>query len=305
MITLLTGNNDFEIRHNLGRIIDDFAGTAEVVDGSELEISQLPDLLAGVTLFASERLVVIKDLSSNKTVWGKLPEWLPRVSDDIHVVLVEPSPDKRTSTYKAIAKLANVQIYTKWGERDTMQAEAWVEQEAKRQGLDITPKAVRFLVQRVGLDQWMLADAIAKLAAVEDGSEDAITKYVEPNPTESVFLLMESALGGDSKKIMGVVEVLKATQDAYMTFGLLSGQIYQLAALSATSKSTADVAKDVGAHPFALGKLAPHAKKLGALKVKKLVNLYADTDKAMKSSGADPWILVESALIETTVLVKS
>ncbi len=98
MITLLSGENSFEIDRQLRQIVAEFGGAAEKFDGVELEVRQLPDLLMGMSLFAAQRLVIIRELSANKGVWEVLPEWLERQSEDTHVVLIEPKPDKRTKT---------------------------------------------------------------------------------------------------------------------------------------------------------------------------------------------------------------
>lgn len=43
----------------------------------------------GVSLFATKRLIVIRGLSENKVIWPVFGDWLPKVSDDIHLVLIE------------------------------------------------------------------------------------------------------------------------------------------------------------------------------------------------------------------------
>jgi len=104
MITLLSGDNTFEIEQELVAIVRDFDGIAERIDGAELELRQLPDLMMGGTLFADKRLIVIKNLSENKAVWPYFGDWIARISDDISIVLVESRPDKRTTTYKELKK---------------------------------------------------------------------------------------------------------------------------------------------------------------------------------------------------------
>src|SRR5664280_1253944 len=96
VITLLVGENSFEIQRALDAIISDFDGNVEKIEGSELQVSQLPDIFMGVSLFADKRLVVIRNLFENKAVWPVLGDWTDKISDDIHLVLVEPKPDKRT-----------------------------------------------------------------------------------------------------------------------------------------------------------------------------------------------------------------
>jgi DNA polymerase III delta subunit len=120
MITLLTGENSFENERALQRLVAASTVSIERVDGASLEMKQLPDLLMGATLFADKRLVVIRNLSENKSLWNDFGTWLPRVSDDIHLVLVEPKPDKRTKTYKDLQKVASIQESKAWTDRDGM-----------------------------------------------------------------------------------------------------------------------------------------------------------------------------------------
>lgn len=301
MITVLTGENSFEIARALDAIIESFGGTPEKFDGSELELAQLPDLLLGGMLFASERLIIIKELSANKALWDVLPEWLEKVSADTRIVLVEPKPDKRTKTFKELKKHADVKEFDLWGERDTYAAEVWVADEAARQGMALDKKSAHALVERVGLDQWQLYHAIEKLSVLDEITPDVITDIVEPNPSENVFNLLDAALRGDVKKVSDMIAVLQRTQDPYMTFGLLSGQAFQLVALANSSKPSSELASTIGAHPYALSKLAPHAKAFGKSGTKKIVRIFADTDVAMKSSATDPWLLIEKALVQSAI----
>lgn len=301
MITLFVGENSFELQRALDKVAAAFSGVAEKYDGEELELSQLPDLLLGGTLFASERLIIIKNLSSNKQLWDVLPQWLEKTDSDIHLVLIEPKPDKRTKTFKDLKKHANLQEFHPWSDRDTTLAEAWVGNEAKQHGMSLDRKLARQLVARVGLDQWQLFHAIEKLAVLDTVTSQTIEEHIEANPTENVFNLLDSALRGDAKKVSQMIQTLQLSQDPYMTFGLLSGQVFQLAVLASTDRPAAEIASGIGAHPYALGKLAPHAKRLGKGGTKRLLSIFADTDVTMKSTGHEPWLLIENALVKAAV----
>ena len=298
MITLLVGENSFEVTKAIQKLAADFDGVAEKIDGSELEQRQLPDLLAGATLFADKRLVIIKNLSDNKTLWTNFVDFIPRVSDDVHLVIVEPKPDKRTKTYKDLQKVANVQEFKVWGERDDRIAEEWVAREAKSLGFELDKKSAVKLVRQIGVDQWQLYRALEKLAMVDTVTPEIIEKVIDTNPTENVFHLFDAALKGDSKKVQQMVATLQLTEDPYRLFGLLSGQAFQLVALVLGEKPSAEVAKDIGVHPYALSQLAPHAKSLGKAKVKKIIDAFAEADADMKSLGVEPWILLERALLK-------
>ncbi|MDN5275270.1 MAG: polymerase subunit delta [Candidatus Saccharibacteria bacterium] len=300
MITLLTGENSFENERALQRLVAETTILVERVDGASLTIKQLPDLLMGATLFAEKRFVVLRNLSENKSLWSDFGTWLPRISDDIHVVLVEAKPDKRTKTYKDLQKVASIQESKSWTDRDGLKAEQWVVTEAKRLGFELDKKCAHFLVARVGIDQWQLSQALEKLAVVGTVSLEVIETLIEANPTENVFNLLETALRGDTPRIREMVQTLEVNEDPYRLFGLLSSQGFQLAALSVTDKASSEVAKELGAHPFVLSKLAPHARKLGSSGARKLIMALAEADSGMKTSSGEPWLLIERALIKIT-----
>ena len=302
MITVLAGENSFEISRELERLATDFDGTAEKFDASELELRQFPDLVMGATLFADKRLVIIKDLSENKALWNMLSEWLSRVSDDVHLVLVDEKPDKRTKTYKDLQKAADVHEFKLWSERDMPQAEKWVNEEALRLGVSLDKKSVHLLVSRVGAEQWLLFQALQKLAVLDRVTPETIEEVIDANPTENVFNLFEAALKGDTTRVGRMIETLRLGEDVYRLFGLLSTQAFQLLALGLTDKSSAEVAKGLGAHPFALSKLSPHAGRLGKTGVKKVFAAFVEADSAAKTSATDPWILLERALMKVANL---
>lgn len=298
MITVLTGDNSFEIERALQQIIAEAALVVERVDGATLDIKHLPDLLMGATLFAQKRLVVIRNMSENKSLWADFGSWLARVSDDIHVVLIEPKPDKRTKTYKDLQKIADIQESKAWTERDGSRAEQWVIGEAKQRGYELDKKCARLLVERVGIDQWLLDQALEKLAVVDSVTPELILEIIEANPAENVFNLLETALRGNASRLPSMIATLEVAEDPYRLFGLLSSQGFQLAALSVTDKSPSEVAKDLGAHPFVLSKLAPHATRLGHSGSRRLIGALAEADSGMKTSSGEPWLLIERALVK-------
>jgi DNA polymerase III delta subunit len=297
MITLLIGENSFEIQRVLDEIISDFDGNVEKIEGSELSVSQLPDIFMGVSLFADKRLVVIRNLSENKSVWPVLSDWLPKISDDIHVVLVEPKPDKRTSTFKSLQKTADVREFVQWSDRDTVVAEKWVANEAEKLDLQLNKNLIQTLVRWVGIDQWQLFYALEKLSLTEEISEESIKNIIEPNPVENVLNLFETALRGDRKNLMEMLKILKQTEDVYRLTALLSSQAFQVLAVASAGKGD-NVARDFAVHPYVVSKLSPIAKRIGKSNASKIIGIFTELDDDIKLSRAEPWLLVERALIK-------
>jgi DNA polymerase-3 subunit delta len=302
MITLLYGENNFELTRALQQIAAGFRGREERIDAVDMELRHLPDLLMGATLFAEKRLVIIKNVSENKRIWDALPDWFERLSDDIHLVLVETKPDKRSRTYKALQKKAEVKEFAAWTERDVSKAEQWATLEAKQLGFDLDKKSAHTVVARAGVDQWRLHYALQKLAVVPRVTPEVVEDLIEANPTENVFNLLEAALKGDMVRVKNMLETLEASEDPYRLFGLLSAQVFQLAALSVSEMPANEVAKDLGAHPFALSKLTSYAKKLGKSRIRQVVAAMAEADTSLKTSAADPWLLIERALVKISTI---
>lgn len=303
MITWLVGENSFEVREALKKIEAGFNGLAEKYDGSEVTLAQLPDLLMGVSLFSSERLVIIRDITTNSFLWEKISDWLPRINDDIHVVFIDTKPDKRTTSYKALKAVATIQEFPAWGDRDTSKAEQWLDTRAKNQSIGIGRNEIRQLVNRVGVDQWKLASALEVLSLADEITSRTIDEVIPPNPTENVFQLLDLALDGNGRGVAQSIKTLSLQEDPYAIFGLVSSQVLTLAAVT-FGESSDVVAKDFSVHPFVASKLTRHAKKLGNAKVAHIVELCAQTDAEFKRFKAEPWLLIERFLLNVATVAK-
>jgi len=296
MITLLTGDNSFEINETLRSLVDAFDGRAEKIDGSTLELKNLPDLLMGSTLFAEKRLVIIKGLSQNSSVWEKLPDWLPRLSDDIQLVLVDEKPDKRTTSYKEVKKAADVKEFFSWTDRDRSFAESWVEKRAKTMNLSLDKKLAHQIVERVGLDQWQLAQALEKLSLLDEITSETITATIDASPSENVFQLFETALDGRANELHDMIRTLELTEEPYKLFALLSSQAFQLAAV-AHAEGDDNPPKDFAIHPYVAQKLSRHANRIGKSGTTRILKAFAKADADLKISRGDPWLQIEKTLL--------
>lgn len=297
MITLLVGSNTYAVREFLDETSKryDSHGISRH-GGGELSEDNLPELLQGASLFASERLVIIKDASSNKNIWGELAEWLEKVPEEIHLVLQESSPDKRTKTYKTLQKTAEIKDLKELNEYE---AAKWLVEYAKKQGKAMGQSEASYLVDRVGVDQWQLSHELQKLLAVNDISKQRIDDVVEPAPQANVFALIDAALQGRKNVISEQIKILETQEDPYRLFGLLSSQVFQLATISqAKDISVEKIAKDLKVHPYPLKKLKPLANKLSKREVKKIIDSVAELDLQLKTSAGEPWLLLERTLIK-------
>ena len=96
MIKIFYGDD----RVRAGQEIKKFLGEEyEVVEGVDLTENDLPSLMMGNSLFSEKRKILIRDLTTNKNVCEKLPEYLKTPHD---VAIMETKLAKNSAFYKAM-----------------------------------------------------------------------------------------------------------------------------------------------------------------------------------------------------------
>lgn len=300
MIYFLTGTNEFAARQALDKLVaaassKHDAHAIERIDGEGLDIARLPDLLQGGSLFATERLVILRDAAKNKALWEALGDWTERVSDEITLVILEPSPDKRTRTYKQLQKHGKSHDFSELNEHELAK---WAVATAQAEGVTLDAKTAAYLVRQVGTNQWLLNSELQKLIAAGPEINTAkIDQLVEPNPQASAFELLDAVLQGQQTKASELLARLKASEDPYKLYGLLVSQIQTLAVVAtAAGKAPDAIAKEAGIHPFVVKKTQPLARKLRYAQLQKVIAAVALADTQMKSTGIEPWVLLEQCL---------
>jgi len=296
MITLLTGPNTYATAQAVRAKTQAFSGEVETYDASELEPRNLPDLFMGATLFSPNRLVILRSVSANKTIWTELEQWIERVPDETEIVLVDNAPDKRTKTYKQLQKHATIKEHAELSEPELV---SWLQTHARQSEVELPPDVVRYLISYVGHDQWRLRSELEKLLLAEKPiTRELIQDIAEPYPEATAFELLDSVFSGNEKRVHELIALLREREDPYQFFGLLSSQVLALLAITvAGSRRSDDIARDMGLHPFVVRKLSIVANKLGKRSVEMLVDRLAHADERIKTTGVDPWRQLEITIL--------
>ncbi len=296
MIRVLTGTNRYSQEQQLAALAANGV-EVELLDGSELSREQLQASTMAQSLFSQQRTVVLKRVSDNKALWSELPKWLENVAEHITLLLLEPTPDKRTSTYKWLSKHAQIESHDTWTEASTAEAMRWLVDHAKAHSVQLDASMAKQLLQRVGYDQWQLHHAVEKLALRPEGSSLSLQDIIDSSPQGSAFSLLEAALNGDKQMVLSLTDSLRRNEDPYRVFGLLASQVTQLALLSVAEVAVQTIATDTGSHPYSLRKLQPYVARLGQARVASITKRFASADKRIKSTDVDVWMVIEQQLL--------
>ena len=296
MIYLLCGNNEFEKRAALAALV----GDADVVrrDGEELTLADMQEITIGQTLFTQSSVYVISKLSENSDIWPQLPDM--QFDDDKTIILVESKLDKRTKTYKWLQKTAKTQEFVPLSDRQKPQLISWCEVQARERGYKLTRTQIGTLIDRLGFDQLRLSNFLDQLSLVEEITDELIDQLVPLARSENVFDLFIAALSKDYETVHNIISYLESESGldgAYQTMGLLASQATNMAALVLAGADNKTVAADLSVNPYVLQRLSSSARTVDIEHLRRINDALFQADLQMKTTGVNPWLLIETALV--------
>src|SRR5574344_459171 len=132
-------------------------------------IEQLKDILSEVTFFGTHKLVIIKDTNLKFDI-----ELLNNIDQDIKVIIIEDSVDKRTANYKNLSKIGIVEEF-KMLDRRAMTTNVY--DLIKKYNIDISFNVADYFVEVCGLNKNNNINEIRKIVIYMD-SKGKLTKEI-------------------------------------------------------------------------------------------------------------------------------
>lgn len=301
MIITLVGENDFERRQARDQLVasavEQYGPHAVAfMDAEQANEQELRERLCAPSLLVPASMVVLQGLGTNKTLAEKLLDLLPDIPETNTLVINEAALDKRTTFYKTLKKDSD---FREFPLHDARSLQKWAGEQAAAIGGTLNAREAAQLVDRVGTDQWQLAQEINKLVAfAPEVTSETIERLVEPNLEVSTFALLDATLAGRAEESRTLLYSLRQRSDPFELFGLLAWQMNTLALVvtAPSGLSSAELSRQTGIKPFVLQKSQAIVRRFGATGVRQLVEELATLDLRLKTSGAEPWLLVEQTM---------
>lgn len=301
MLRALAGANTFEIIKFVKGFKDQIGINPIEIKSEKISYSEFVDLIFARSLFTDAEFIIARNLSSNKPVWEKLIDLIPKIAEDqsLNLILIETELDKRTKIAKELVKLKLVAEFNLPKDYDSQSAKRFILKQASDFGVKISDKLALELFERVGCDPWSQYHALEILSALdEDITFEAIDKYIPKTAMANVFSALELALNKEINKLNALIDELeRVSTEPNQFFGLITSQALTLLAVK-SAPSGANVAKDIGTNPYVLDKLRPVARAKTIESLSKMIRILALADRKLKSSKSDPWVILKSALNE-------
>ncbi|MBX4199310.1 DNA polymerase III subunit delta [Candidatus Saccharibacteria bacterium] len=292
MIITLTGSNSFLLLRRLDQLQSDFIKehgelAVERIDALAAEPQAIIDALQSLPFLASKKLVIVRELGNNKYANEKIEQIIDSAAASADLIIYEPSPDKRTAYFKTLKSKTQLEEFE---ELDGRKLASWLVDEATNMGGRISLGDANYLIDRVGLNQSILASELEKLLTYnEQISRESIELLTEKTPQSKIFDLLDATFAGNKKRALALYEEQRAQRvEPQAILALITWQLHLLAlAKYGTGKTPGQIAKDAKVNPYPVTKAQNLAKKITAEKLAELVNEAAQIDYESKISAVD------------------
>lgn len=292
MITTITGPNDFARTQALTGLVGTFVAThtdmaLERINGDESSFDRMQEAVTSLPFLTERKLVVLREPSKQKQFTESFDALLKNIPDTVDVVLVEPKLDKRLSYYKTLKKATDFKEYAVL---DAGNLVRWATETVKEQGGSLSPADARLLVDRIGANQQLLSQELAKLLAYNPTiSKQSILQLTEPLPQSTVFELLDAALTGKTARAMELYREQRALKvEPQAIIAMLAWQLHVIAVLQAAGeRSVDDVAREAKLHPFVVRKSQAVARRIQPAQLKEHVARLLALDESLKTTAMD------------------
>lgn len=310
MITTLSGPNEFARSSALEQLVSQFINEygaigLEQLEADEIEFQQIYDSLTSLPFLSSKKLIVLKQGMANKQFIEHTEELLQNLAETTDLVLYEPKLDKRSSYFKLLKKITN---YQEFRELDEAGLVLWLVNTAKSEGGSLSAHDARYLVQRLGLNQQLLANEITKLLLYSPNITTAsINLLTDQTPQSTIFNLLDAAFAGDIQQAFLLYREQRAQRvEPPQIIAMITWQLYVLALLkTAGQRPVETIAQETKLNPFVIRKSMNVARKLSLTELKQLVRVLSDIDVSSKTTAIDPDEALQNYLIAVSRLTTS
>jgi DNA polymerase-3 subunit delta len=293
MITVITGENSFALQRELRKLAGTYVAEhgdleLERLDGETAGPDRVGEALAGAPMLASKKMVVLRSPGANKQVAEQAEQLFGDVPETTDVIIIEPKLDKRLSYYKFLKKNTD---FREFPELDAAGLARWLGEAAKSRGGSISPGDARYLVERVGLNQQLLASELEKLLLYDlKITRQTIDLLTDAAPQSTIFQLLEAAFAGDKRRALRLYAEQRAQSvEPAQIIAMLAWQLHVLAIIKTAGERGPDtIAKEAKINPFVVQKSGNIARNLSLTQLKKLVSELLRIDTRIKRTSTDP-----------------
>ena len=287
-IYLLYGEEKYDLNSKVEKIKKEFSNLEVGVNLFYVNLENLDELeniTQSVTFFGSEKLIIIKDTKLKFNV-----DLLKDIDPDIKVIIIEDSVDKRTSEYKTLSKIAEVNEYK---HPDEKQMITYISDILKKYGKKISYEDASYMQSVCGEDKSNIINELQKLVIYADDTDiidkKMIDKICSKTLSAKIFDVLDDIIGRKKKQAISQLDNLLKQKESIIKIYIMLykqyKQLYQIKLLK--KKGEKDIAGILGLHPFVVKKLLYSVDKYSEEELKNIIYAFDDYDYKTKNGDID------------------
>ncbi len=287
-IYLLYGEEKYDLNQKVEKIKKEFTSLEVGVNLFYINsdnIDELENVSQGVTFFGSKKLIIIKDTNLKFNV-----KYLDNLDEDVTVIIIEDSVDKRLSEYKAIAKIAECIEYKYLDEK---QMTDFIINTLKKYNVKISYEDAQYMQNVCGNNKSNNINEMQKLVIyVQNGgtvTKEIIDKVCSKTLNAKIFDVLENIV--NKKKEIAIEQLnslLQQKEPIVKIYIMLYKQFRQLYMIKLLKeKGEKNIALELGIHPFVVKKLLYSCDKYKVDELKNILYAFDDYDKKTKNGDMD------------------
>lgn len=282
-------------------------------DGGELELQQLSDAVDAMPFLSDRTFIEIRGYDTNKAPEADVSRLtcilsdLPDYCTVVFVMGPDFTPDGRLKLTKALKKHGQM---LQFSHQDGDALISWVSRRFAAWDKRVTIEEARYLIQITGGLMNRMIPEIEKIAAyapeeiVTRADIDAVT---EKTPDAVVFEMTDCLASGDRNGAMQKLSELLTDRDnsPIMLLAVIGQQMRRLYAVRVAQSQRLSMQDTMDLcdlrYDFLVRKLQRSARRFSLPALQRTVAACAETDYAMKHTGADDLALLEELLLRVMV----
>ena len=302
MILAFIGDNGHAREQAATEFVNGFSGVhgAMAIDkfaGEELELATLSDAISTVPFLSPRRLVVVRDLSANKVLAEQIETIAASIADTTDMVIIEGHVDGRSKYLTNLKKVAEVREFHQLDGDDLV---GWILEQTKKLGGIITRSVAQHLIDRVGVNQNLLANELAKLVLYQpDVTDETVKELTVYMPQSSIFAMLDAAFSGNvSQALTLYAEQRTQGMEPQAIMGMITWQLHAMTLVKAAGSMPAnEIASKAKLSPFVVRKNQTNARRITDHKLLQILEHAIEVDKMMKTTRVNVDDAVRSIIL--------
>ncbi len=272
-------------------------------EGKNLAVGEVIDLAETLPFFAERRLIVIENSGLFKSGGEQLSEYLAGQTETTFFVFVESEVDKRSKLYKAVQSRGSA---VEFGEQDETTLKRWILGMMKKEGKNISPSALQYLLEKTGTDMENIKKETEKLFCYcleKESIEIADIEEICVKRLSSHIFDMVGAIADKKQKLALELyyELLALKEPPMRILFLIARQFNMLLQVKELHKKgfqNKAIGEKVGLPGFIAGKYVTQAGRFTKEELRAAVEACVEAEEAIKTGKMNDNMSVELLIIK-------